>query len=97
MLVHLHEYVALHGQEQAAKALGSSQSAISKALKGKRSILVEVVADVTQGAFELKRFPCGGRTVEHAPTLDEIIGASTASKQGDDSAVNPSSAEVASV
>ncbi|MBG6243353.1 MAG: hypothetical protein EKE20_16825 [Candidatus Symbiopectobacterium sp. Dall1.0] len=53
----LHQYVALHGQEKTAKALGVYQSAICKALKTARQITVTVYPDGEVKAEEIKPFP----------------------------------------
>ncbi|WP_440467142.1 Cro/CI family transcriptional regulator [Pseudomonas sp. YH-1] len=56
----LSAFVDRYGQEGAAKALGLSQAAISKALKAQRIILIIQSQGGGFEAAELKRFPSGG-------------------------------------
>lgn len=65
----LSAFVDQYGQEGAAQALGSSQAAISKALKAGRLIIVIPSKGGGFEAAELKRFPSGGRR-QAAPALD---------------------------
>ncbi|HAT2207692.1 TPA: Cro/Cl family transcriptional regulator [Kluyvera intermedia] len=53
----LSEYVEEHGQVKTGLALGISQTAISKALRHRRNIIVEVQQDGTICAREVKPFP----------------------------------------
>ncbi|WP_448682615.1 Cro/CI family transcriptional regulator [Pseudomonas nicosulfuronedens] len=69
----LSDFVERYGQEGAAKALGLSQAAISKALKTRRSILIITSQAGGFEAVELKRFPSGGRRLFSAPDLHEFI------------------------
>lgn len=53
----LKEFAELEGQVQAANMLGVRQSAISKALRLRRNIFVEVYQDGSVKAEEVKPFP----------------------------------------
>ncbi|CAI1522177.1 Cro/CI family transcriptional regulator [Serratia fonticola] len=53
----LPDYVSEHGQTKTATDLGMYQSAVSKALKSKRSITVLVFEDGTVKAEENRPFP----------------------------------------
>lgn len=71
--IHLQKFVEKHGQEETAKALGSSQAAISKAVRSGRLILVsEIQPGLFQG-LELKGFPCGGDRETPRLDLAEIL------------------------
>ncbi|WP_313462518.1 Cro/CI family transcriptional regulator [Pseudomonas nitroreducens] len=103
----LSDFVDRHGQEGAAKALGLSQAAISKALKARRVILIISSQDGGFEAAELKRFPSGGRRPFSAPDLqawgignisadlEEIVPVASQPEQSSKPAVQTSSAEVA--
>ncbi len=90
--IQLHEFVDKHGQDEAAKALGSSQAAISKAIKAGRLILI---AEERPGFFtgvELKGFPSGGDREKARLDLEEIVSQFTRLSQSSEGAVNSSSA-----
>ena len=71
--IQLQEFVERHGQEETAKALGSSQAAISKAVRSGRIILVsEIQPGLFQG-LELKGFPSGGDRETPRLDLEEIL------------------------
>ncbi len=55
--IHLFDYAAEHGQIKAAKALGITQGALSKALRAGREIIVTVHPDGSCEAHELRPFP----------------------------------------
>lgn len=79
------------GQEQAAKSLGSSQTAISKALKNDRLIFVTEEPDGSFTAIELKGFPTSGPNIKALPDLDRIVDQLSRLGQGINMAGNPSS------
>lgn len=91
----LHEFVELHGQDQAAKALGSSQAAISKAVRSDRLILISESSLGFFAGIELKGFPSGGGREKARLDLEEILSQITSVVKSDDSAVNPSSVQQA--
>lgn len=100
----LSDFVDRYGQEGAAKALGLSQAAISKALKARRIILIISSQDGGFEAAELKRFPSGGRRQFSTPDLqawgignisadlEEIVPPISQSDQANKPAGDPSSA-----
>ena len=71
--VQLAEFVGQHGQEEAAKKLGTSQAAISKAIRSGRQILVRARAGGRLEAFELKSFPCSGALDRPRADLELIM------------------------
>lgn len=87
----LHEFVGQHGQDEAAKALGSSQAAISKAIKSGRLILISEARPGFYTGVELKGFPSGGDREKPRLDLEEILIQITRLGQPYESAVNPSS------
>ncbi|MBO0369260.1 hypothetical protein GIB23_19465 [Pseudomonas putida] len=91
MPILLREFVELHGQEKAAKALGSSQPAISKAVRSDRLILISESAPGFFAGVELKGFPSGGDGEKRRLNLEEILSQITSVSQSDHSAVDPSS------
>lgn len=78
------------GQIEAARRLGLSQSAISKALRSGRKVFV-FEDGVSERAFELKSFPCS--SAEICPSLEQMISRLTTSEQSNKSAVQPSSTQ----
>ncbi|WP_024690138.1 Cro/CI family transcriptional regulator [Pseudomonas tremae] len=71
--IKLHAFVKKVGQEEAAKALGASQAAISKALKSGRVILVSEGLPGFFCGLELKGFPSGGEREKSRLDLEEIV------------------------
>ena len=71
--VPLAEFVVLHGQGEAAKALGTTQAAISKAVKTGRYIYVQKKTGGGFEAVELKGFPSGGCLDRGRPDLENIV------------------------
>lgn len=69
----LSEFVQPIGQAEAAKKLGSSQVAISKALRSERLIVVSSHADGSISSFEIKPFPCGRDRGKARLNLEEIV------------------------
>jgi hypothetical protein len=53
----LAEYVELNGRKKAAKDLGCTGPALSKAIAAGRTIFVELAADGTASAKEISKFP----------------------------------------
>lgn len=92
MPIKLHEFVDKHGQDEAAKALGASQAAISKAIKSGRLILVSEERPGFFTGVELKGFPSGGDREKARPDLEEIVSQLTRLAQSSEAAVNSSSA-----
>ncbi|MBP6952982.1 MULTISPECIES: Cro/CI family transcriptional regulator [Pseudomonas] len=93
--IQLHEFVDQHGQDEAAKVLGSSQAAISKAIKSGRLILVSEDQPGRFSGFELKGFPSGGDREKPRLDLEEILGQIAKVSQSTGGAVNPSSTQQA--
>lgn len=89
--IQLHEFVDRHGQEEAAKVLGSSQAAISKAIKSGRLILISEERPGCFTGVELKGFPSGGDREKPRLDLEEILSQITKVGESSDCAVNPSS------
>lgn len=89
--IQLHEFVDRHGQDEAAKVLGSSQAAISKAIKSGRLILVSEDQPGCFSGFELKGFPSGGDREKPRLDLEEILSQITKVGQSAVGAVNTSS------
>lgn len=85
-------FVADKGQDEAAKSLGSSQTAISKALKSGRVILVHEDEPGIFSALELKGFPSSGPSQKPRPNLEQIVAQISAIGQGVGVAVLSSSA-----
>ncbi|MGU9830208.1 Cro/CI family transcriptional regulator [Pseudomonas sp. LF242] len=91
--IQLHEFVDLHGQDQVAKVLGSSQAAISKAIKAGRLILI---SEERPGCFfgvELKGFPSGGEREKPRLDLEEILSQITKVGESAVPAVDASSSD----
>ncbi|QBX68685.1 Cro/CI family transcriptional regulator [Serratia quinivorans] len=55
--ISLKDFAHREGQAKAAELLGVRQSAISKAIKRGRKVVVTILDDGTVGAEELKPFP----------------------------------------
>jgi Cro len=89
----LSDFVHPLGQAEAARMLGSSQVAISKALKSERLIVVSALPDGSVSSFEIKPFPSGGDRDKARLNLDEIIAQVCCLGESVDHAVNPSSIE----
>lgn len=91
--IQLHEFVDRHGQDEAAKVLGSSQAAISKAIKAGRLILISEDRPGCFAGVELKGFPSGGDRDKPRLDLETIL--SKIKKVGESTvgAVNPSSTQ----
>lgn len=90
--IQLHEFVDRHGQDEAAKALGSSQAAISKAIKAGRLILISEERPGFFTGVEVKGFPSGGDREKARLDLEEIVSQFTRLAQSSEGAVNSSSA-----
>ncbi|WP_256658191.1 MULTISPECIES: Cro/CI family transcriptional regulator [unclassified Pseudomonas] len=71
--VQLADFVGQHGQEEAAKKLGTSQAAISKAIRSGRQIVVRSRAGGSLEAFELKAFPSSGSVSRPRADLELIM------------------------
>lgn len=89
--IQLHEFVDRHGQDEAAKALGSSQAAISKAIKAGRLILISEERPGFFTGVEVKGFPSGGDREKARLDLEEIVSQFTRLAQSSEGAVNSSS------
>ncbi|QVE15712.1 Cro/CI family transcriptional regulator [Pseudomonas cichorii] len=70
--VPLAEFVSTHGQSEAAKALGATQAAISKAARSGRHIFVQKKPCGAFEAVELRGFPSGGESKSRLD-LDSIV------------------------
>ncbi|WP_347881101.1 Cro/CI family transcriptional regulator [Pseudomonas mosselii] len=90
------DFVHPLGQAEAAKKLGSSQVAISKALKSERLIVVSSRPDGSFSSFEIKPFPSGGDRDKARLNLDEIIAQVGRLSESVEHPVHPSSSEQAS-
>lgn len=93
--IQLHEFVDLHGQDEAAKVLGSSQAAISKAIKAGRLILISEEHPGCFTGVELKGFPSGGDREKPRLDLEEILSQITKVGESDVGAVDASSIQQA--
>lgn len=93
--IQLHEFVDRHGQDEAAKVLGSSQAAISKAIKAGRLILISEERPGFFTGVELKGFPSGGDREKPRLDLEEILSQIIRVGESTVGAVNPSSAQQA--
>lgn len=71
--VQLADFVVQYGQEEAARQLGATQAAISKAISSGRHILIQRKPDGTLEAFELKCFPSGGSQAKSRADLGAIM------------------------
>ncbi len=91
--VPLAEFVDLKGQETAAKLLGVSQTAICKALKVGRHIVVSEACPGLYEAVELKSFPAAGSQDKMRPDLGEILAVIAPIAQHLNGAVQPSSTQ----
>lgn len=89
--VQLADFVGQHGQEEAAKKLGTSQAAISKAIRSGRQILVRSRAGGRLEAFELKSFPCSGAVDRPRADLELIMSSIFGLAESTEVAVQPSS------
>lgn len=89
--IQLHEFVDRHGQDEAAKVLGSSQAAISKAIKSGRLILISEDRPGCFTGVELKSFPSGGDREKPRLDLEEILSQITRAGETTVGAVNSSS------
>lgn len=92
----LSDFVHPLGQAEAAKKLGSSQVAISKALKSERLIVVSSRSDGSFLSFEIKPFPSGGERDRARLNLEEIITQVGELSQSVEPSVHPSSTAQAS-
>lgn len=89
-------FVEAKGQDEAARFLGSSQAAISKALKSGRLILVSEESPDVFSAVEFKGFPASGPSQKPRPDLEEIVlRISNIVKSADDAGILSSSTEAA--
>lgn len=86
--IQLHEFVDKHGQDEAAKVLGASQAAISKAIRSGRLILVSEDRPGFFTGVELKGFPSGGDREKARLDLEEIVDQFTRLAKSADTAVN---------
>lgn len=91
----LAEFVSVHGQSDAAKALGTTQAAISKAARSGRHIFVQEKPCGGFEAVELKGFPCSGDSRSRLD-LDSIVSVIAPIAQPLNRAVQPSSISQAS-
>lgn len=89
-------FVGQHGQEEVAKQLGTSQAAISKAIKTGRCILVRILPNGRLDALELKSFPCGGSQSKTRVDLEHIVGVFSGFEEHLHRSVHPSSTALAS-
>lgn len=89
--VQLADFVGQHGQEEAAKRLGTSQAAISKAIRSGRQILVRSRAGGRLEAFEVKSFPSGGAADRPRADLELIMSSIVGLAEPTDVAVQASS------
>lgn len=87
----LADFVGQHGQGAAAKKLGVSQAAISKAIRSGRHVLVWSHACGSLDAIELKPFPCGGARESLSADLELIMSAMAGLEEPPEVAVDPSS------
>ncbi|HEX8596724.1 MAG TPA: Cro/CI family transcriptional regulator [Pseudomonas sp.] len=90
----LSAFVDDKGQDEAAKILGSSQAAISKALKTERLIFVSEDSPGAYSAIELKSFPSGWPSQKPRPNLEQIVARLARFGQGLSVAVQPSSTKL---
>ncbi|MFJ4056544.1 Cro/CI family transcriptional regulator [Pseudomonas sp. NPDC089743] len=90
--VQLADFVGQHGQEQAAKKLGTSQAAISKAIRSGRQIVVRARFGGTLEAFELKAFPSNGCLGRSRADLELIMSVIAVLAEPTEVSVHPSSA-----
>lgn len=90
--IQLADFVGQYGQEEAAKRLGTSQAAISKAVRSGRHIIVRSSPDGRFEAFELKAFPSSGYQVAPRPDLELIMSAFAGFAEHLNGSVHPSSA-----
>lgn len=89
----LSAFVKEKGQDEAAKFLGSSQTAICKALKTGRLILVNEDQPGIFSALELKSFPSSGPHQKPRPNLEQIVEQIARLDQGHGVAVHQSSVQ----
>lgn len=89
--IQLADFVGQHGQEEAAKRLGTSQAAISKAVRSGRHILVRGLPEGRFEAFELKAFPSSGHQVAPRPDLELIMSVFAGFAEPLNRSVHPSS------
>ncbi|NWL48381.1 hypothetical protein DM819_21565 [Pseudomonas hunanensis] len=89
--VQLADFVGRHGQEEAAKKLGTSQAAISKAIRSGRKIVVRSRVGGSLEAFELKSFPCSGSVSRPRADLELIMSVIAVLAESTEVAVHPSS------
>ncbi|MBI6944373.1 hypothetical protein JET76_23910 [Pseudomonas putida] len=89
--VTLNKFVDDRGQIDAARRLGLSQAAVSKAVRSGRSIYVVSIDSDQCAAFELKPFPALGSSGKTTADLEEIISISVRDEQHPDGSVHPSS------
>lgn len=66
--IHIKEFVADHGQAEAAALLGMTQGALSKAIRVGRDVYVTEHADGTYTAEETRPFPS-----QHRQATNQII------------------------
>lgn len=69
----LAEFAARKGQGEAAKILGTTQAAVSKAIKTGRYIFVHEKLSGVFEAIELKPFPSGGLAEKATADLESIV------------------------
>lgn len=93
--IQLHEFVDKHGQDRAAKVLGSSQAAISKAIRSGRVILISEAQPGYFTGVELKGFPSGGDREKPRLDLEEILSQITKNGESADGAGDSYSVGVA--
>lgn len=70
--IHIKEFVAEHGQTEAAVLLGMTQGALSKAIRVGRDVYVTKHEDGTYTAEEVRPFPS-----QHRPATNPIINSLT--------------------
>ncbi|WP_099167741.1 Cro/CI family transcriptional regulator [Pseudomonas sp. ICMP 8385] len=91
----LSSFVEGIGQEEAAKSLGSSQTAICKALKTGRLIFVTEKPCGSFEAIELKGFPSAGPNHKARPDPEQILDQVARLAQASNMAVNSYSTQQA--
>lgn len=87
----LAEFASQKGQGEAAKALGTTQAAVSKAIKTGRHIFVQEKLCGVFEAVELKPFPSGGLSEKATLDLDAIVPLLSPNTQHLCRSVSPSS------
>ncbi|MBH3376149.1 Cro/CI family transcriptional regulator [Pseudomonas alloputida] len=92
--VSLTHFVDCRGQKDAARRLGLSQAAVSKAVRSGRTIYVVSLGADRCAAFEIRSFPAVGASGKTLADLEEMITVSVQSAQPLHGSVHSYSAEV---